>query len=266
MHIISALNKFLSEKEVFDIDMDGPERFAAHKAVLNRKPMIKNVFEEFHHEIMNLDRRYFGNTKGLRIELGAGVSPVKTTFPDVLATDILPADYLDRTLDAQNLDLETGSVRSLYCINCFHHFPKPHKFFSELERVVTPGGGAVIIEPFYGPFASIIYRYLFAQESFDKYASKWETPAENSMTNANQALSYIVFIRDKNVLHRLFPNLRVAYQKPLCNYLRYLLSGGLNFRMLVPNLFNNPLKLIESILAPIAKFLSLHHIIVIKRS
>ena len=42
-----------------------------------------------------------------------------------------------------------------------------------------------------------------------------------------------------------FPNLKIIYQKPLNNYLRHLLSGGLNFRQLVPDYFENMLKFIE---------------------
>lgn len=61
-----------------------------HPATLQRKPMLAAVFRECHELMLNLDRRTFGYTPDLRIELGAGVAPIAGTFPDVLATDVSP--------------------------------------------------------------------------------------------------------------------------------------------------------------------------------
>jgi len=103
--------------------------------------MLTAVFRECHELMLHLDRRTFGDTTGLRIELGAGVAPIAETFPDVLATDIVPGPGLDAVLDAQALDLSDGSVRALYGQNCFHHFPDPLRFQHEFERAMAPGGG-----------------------------------------------------------------------------------------------------------------------------
>jgi hypothetical protein len=54
------------------------------------------------------------------------------------------------------------------------------------------------------------------------------------MEGANQALSYIVFERDRERFERLFPDLEIVEQSWIANYPRYLLSGGLNFRQLLP--------------------------------
>jgi hypothetical protein len=70
MEEISLLKKPLIEKEIVGLDLNSPKRFAAHRTVLDRKPMIKNVFRECHHEFMRLDQDYFGNAEGLRVELG----------------------------------------------------------------------------------------------------------------------------------------------------------------------------------------------------
>lgn len=262
MKFLQCLRNFLYEKEISNIDPNSADRLALHKLALDRKPILKNVFIEFHHEIMRLDKKYSDTAKGDSIELGAGVYPIKNSYPQVLATDIVPSIHLDKMLDAQNMDVASNSIRAIYGQNCFHHFPDPSAFFHELERVLVSGGSAILIEPYYGPLASIMYKHLFTSESFDKKGG-WNTPTNGPMQNANQALSYIVFKRDKEIFERNFKQLQISYSAPLTNYPRYFLSGGLNFRSLMPNFMEYPMKLLEKLLAPLARIFALHQIIVI---
>jgi SAM-dependent methyltransferase len=245
--------------------VDAPNRLEVHAAVLARKPMLAAVFRECHELMLDLDRRTFGDTPGLRVELGAGVAPVGGTFAGVLATDIVPGPGLDAVLDAQCMDLSDASVRALYGQNCFHHFPDPFRFLTEAERVVAPGGGVVLIEPYYGPVASVVFRRLFPSEEFDKTIPGWTTDATGPMFGANQALSYIVFKRDRKRFERELPGLELAETFPLGNYLRYLLSGGLNFRQLVPSFSDPVLRAFEAALLPARRLLALHHVVVLRR-
>jgi SAM-dependent methyltransferase len=259
------LHRLLALPETENLDVDDANRLEVHAAVLRRKPMLAAVFRECHELMLHLDRRTFGDTPGLRIELGAGVAPIANTFPDVLATDIVPAPGLDAVLDAQCLDLPDGSVRALYGQNCFHHFPDPLRFLTEVERVVAPGGGVLLIEPYYGPLASLAFKRMFASEDFDKKMPGWTTDATGPMHGANQALSYIVFDRDRARFERELPNLELVEMFQLSNYLRYLFSGGLNFRQLVPSFTEPLLRALESMLTPAQRVLALHHVVVLRR-
>src|SRR6202035_5324784 len=96
-----------------NLDVDGVDRLQIHAAILRRKPMLAVVFRECHELMLRLDRQTFGSTPGMRVELGAGVAPITGTFPEVLATDIVPGPGLDAVLDAQSLDLPDDSVRAL---------------------------------------------------------------------------------------------------------------------------------------------------------
>lgn len=261
----ALLRDFLIEKEIVNLNVDSPERMNIHKKVLQRKMILKNVFQEFHHEIMELDRKYFASTEGIKLELGAGVCPIKQSYPDVLATDIVPSDDLDLVVDAQNMDFSEQSVRAIYGQNCFHHFPDPSLFFQELERVLVPGGGVVLIEPYYGAVASFLFKRLFSSEGFEKQADSWIADVDGPMNGANQALSYIVFKRDRKQFQKEFPLLEIVYEKPLTNYVRYFLSGGLNFKSLIPSFLDKPFKVFEFLLKPLSRFLALHHVIVIRR-
>jgi SAM-dependent methyltransferase len=183
----------------------------------------------------------------------------------VLSTDIVFAASLDMCLDAQAFPLKDGSVRAVFAQNAFHHLPNPRLFFSELQRILVPGGGAVLIEPHFGPLASVIYPRLFKSEGFDKAFPEWEVPAAGPMNGANQALSYIVFVRDLQTFAAEFPLLEVVHRGALTNGPRYVLSGGLNFRQLVPQVFSPVVKAIEGLLWPLREVIGLHQMIVIRR-
>jgi len=235
-----------------------------HRRILSEKPVMLQVFREFYDGCMRLDHKHFSGS-GLRVEIGAGSSLFKQFYPDVLATDIKPVPGHDRVVDALAMPFDPASVRAVYAINCFHHLPSPHKFFLELERVLAPGGGCVLIEPHHGPLAAALFRRMFATEIFDPAQPEWESPVSGAMTGANQALSYIVFLRDRARFERLHPSLEIVEQRPLTNWMRYLLSGGLNFRSLIPAAAAPLVKGTEWLASPLARTLALHKIIAIRK-
>jgi SAM-dependent methyltransferase len=261
---MKALRELLADPSLKSLDVDGSERMDLHEKVLARKRMLREVFVEFHHDFHRLARRYFKG-EGLEVELGAGIAPMRNSYPEVLATDIVLAEQLDMALNAEAMSLESRSVKAFYGQNCFHHFPHPDRFFNELERTLIPGGGAILIEPFYGPFAAFLYKRLFKTEGFDMQFPSWETPATGPMNGANQALSYIVFVRDRKTFEHKHPTLEIVHQEVCLNYPRYLISGGLNFRQLLPDAFIPVIKVIEKIVSPLRRLLALHHIVVIRR-
>lgn len=259
-----ALLERLREPDVRDANLDDANRIGRHLSVLARKRMIREVFDECHRTMRELDRIHLDGT-GPSIEIGAGVAPLADTFPDVWSTDVVRAPHLDAVVDAQRLPFADASLHAVYAQNAFHHLPRPELFFQELDRVLLPGGGAILLEPYHGPFASLVYPKLFASEGFDKRFPDWETPQRGPMNGANQALSYIVFVRDRERFERMYPGLAIVERKPLTNYIRYLASGGLNFRQLVPDATIGLLRAIERLAAPLSRWLALHHVVVLKR-
>ena len=254
----------LRDQSLENVDVDGVERLAVHSKILAKKRILREVFSEFHHLFHQLENKFFTG-KGIKAELGAGIAPMRDTYPDVLATDIVYSPHLDCVLNAENMDLENESVRVLLGQNCFHHFPHPDQFFVELERVLTPGGGVILLDPYYGPFASFLFKRLFVTEGFDKKFPSWETPTIGPMNGANQALSYIIFVRDRAEFESKYPTLKIVYQKPVGNYLKYLLSGGLNFIQLIPDWMSPVVDFLQWCLYPLNRWISLHHIIVIRK-
>ena len=85
------------------------------------------------------------------------------------------------------------------------------------------------------------------------------------MKGANQALSYIVFVRDRARFETTYRGLEIVHQEPLKNYLRYLVSGGLNFRSLLPDASIPALRFLEACLVPMNRILALHHVVVLRK-
>src|SRR5205823_10273459 len=120
-------------------------------------------------------------------------------------------------------------------------------------------------EPYHGPVASVVFKRLFASEDFDKRMRGWTSDSEGPMRGANQALSFVVFFRDRDRFEAQLPGLELVHADPLDSYLRYLLSGGLNFRQLAPTFSEPVLRAIERTLRPARRVLALHHVIVLRR-
>lgn len=250
--------------EFLQIKYDNNNRMEAHKYALSIKPILRDIFTEFHDLYDQLAKRFFVDVSGIDVELGAGVFPVKMSYKNVLASDVILAQHLDAVFNAERIPFVDCMTRSIFCQNSFHHFANPDCFFDEAIRILKPGGGIVLIEPFYGFFASILYKNLFDSEIFDKNGS-WKTEISNHMHGANQALSYIVFFRDRKLFEEKYPELELVFSRPIGNFLRYIFSGGLNFRQIIPNPLIPLLRVIEWILSPLHNLFALHYVIVVRK-
>lgn len=254
----------IREKSLLQVNVDGDERIKAHNDILLKKPKLQRVFDENFQRMESLAAHYF-DADGLKIELGSGAVSMKKNNSDIQTSDIVPSSYNDLTLDAQNMELENNSVAMFFAQNVFHHFNDPEKFFNELTRVVKPGGGVIMLEPYHGPLARLIYTNFIPGETFDKTQPSWTSDHDGPMFGANQALSYIVFNRDKEKFETLYPDFEISFTCIQNNYLRYILSGGLNFRKLVPDAFDPILRFFEFLLKPLNSLFGIHYIIVLKR-
>ena len=264
MNILRMTRDLLVDPRLKGIDINSEQLLEIYNKILQEKPIMKNVFKKFYTICRALDEKFFLG-QGKRIEIGSGVSFIKKCYPDIITSDIKQAHNLDKILDAHKMNVQNSSVRGIYGINCFHHFHTPDLFFKELQRVLVDGGGCVLIEPHYGILASYFYKNLHESEHFNKKQIGWNE-SDINLTGANQALSYIIFNRDKALFLKQYNNLQIVYEKPLNNYLQYFLSGALTFRQLVPSYFLSLLKLTETALLPFDHIFALHHVYVIRKN
>jgi SAM-dependent methyltransferase len=266
--VVARLRQALAEPQLRGLDVDTPEFAAAHRRILARKAIVRRLFERFYRECRRMDLRHFARCPGRRLEIGSGAGFVHDVYPDVVTSDVKPLPFVDLVCRAERLPVRDASLRAIYAINVFHHLPDPRGFFRAAIRALHPGGGVVLVEPFHGPLARRLFRDLFTSERFDADVPAWE-PAPDAgdtgpMSNANQALSYVVFVRDRTRFAREFPELTLVVDRPH-THLWYVASGGVNFRQLVPTAAIPLLRAAEWALAPLAPWIALQHTIVLRR-
>ena len=263
MNILRIISKYLVDHRLKGIDVNSNKLLEVHNISLQEKPIMRNVFKRFYTVCRSLDEKYFTG-QGKRIEIGSGVSFIKELYPDIVTSDIKESQNIDNVLDVHNMNICNSSLRAVYGINCFHHFHTPDLFFRELQRVLEKGGGCILIEPHYGLLANYFYRNLHESEHFNKEQNGWDE-SDTVLPGANQALSYVIFKRDKSIFLNRYNNLQIVYHKPLSNYIQYFMSGGLNFRQLSPSYTLPLLKTFEIVLLPFIFIFALHHVYVIRK-
>lgn len=266
MRLATYLRNALYESGTGELDVDGNELIAVHRQSLTRKPLLKAAYVAFYRDMIESCERLLP-VDGLEIELGSGVGFFKSLRPNVITSDVRPIPTVDRVLDAEHMDLPDNSVRCIYAINAFHHLSDPNRFFSELRRVLKPGGGCILIEPHIGWGSSWLHRHLHKDEHFDPTASSWKTlEIRGPLSGANQALAYIVFERDRRSFDEKYGrDLEVVRQFYCLNSLRHFFSGGLNFRQLLPSFTEPLLRLFEQMGRPLARHWALYQVIVLRR-
>lgn len=256
---------WLIDRRVGSVNPDSPAATLAHRKLVESKAMLRLLFEGFYRQCWEMDQRHFCTEGGRRIEIGSGAGLFKKYYPEVISSDAKCLPFVDVVLNADQMPFPDSSLRSVYAINVFHHLPEPRAFFTELLRVLKRGGGAVFIEPYYGPVASWLFPRLHAFERFDPETLEWEQPPTMGLAaGANQALSFIVFKRDYARFIQEFPALGLVVDRPH-THLLYLMSGGVNFRQLVPDFLSPVVRWVEELLTPLNPVLALQHTIVLRK-
>ena len=132
-------------------------------------------------------------------------------------------------------------------------------------RVLAPGGVLILVEPWHGALARLVFPRLFASEGYEPDARSWDAAEDaGPMSKANQALSFVVFRRDRALFEAEFPELEIVEERPHF-HATYLASGGVNFRALVPTWGMGAVEFIERLLAPFDSVLCLQQAIVLRR-
>jgi hypothetical protein len=121
-----------------------------------------------------------------------------------------------------------------------------------------------MIEPWVSAWSSLVYTRLH-HEPFLPAAAAWEFPAGGPLSAANMALPWIIFVRDRAQFDREFPQWRVVSISPFMPF-RYIASGGVSMRSLVPAWTFGFWTALERILSPWNEQLGMFARIVLERT
>lgn len=216
--------------------LDDPSRAGELQRIIQGKPALRRLYQETYARYAACLARCPAD--GLAVELGSGGGFVKDTLPEVITSDVIPYPDVDRVVDGTNMPFADGSVRALFLLNVLHHIPDVAAFLRECERVLVPGGRVLIADQYPGWIGKFVFKHLH-HEPFDEHAADWRFPSKGPLSDANGALAWIVFERDRARFEREHPGLRLAAfarHTPL----RYWLAGGLKRWSLLPNVLFAP--------------------------
>ncbi|MBI2996308.1 MAG: class I SAM-dependent methyltransferase [Candidatus Melainabacteria bacterium] len=240
-------------------DLDNPLTASVHKTIIQEKPFLKRIYLDFYGEFK---KTLTNCKKGLLVEIGSGSGFLKEVIPEVITSDVFEAQDIDMVFPATKVPFEDNSVSAFFLFDTLHHIDQPILFFNEAQRCLINGGRIVMIEPYCSLWGNFVYK--FHHESLDKNAN-WEIKKRGRLTDANIALPWIIFFRDRSKFEKKFPDLKIKRLVPHTPF-RYLVSGGLTFRQLLPSVSYDFVKWLEIILSPLNKHIGMFLTIKLEKS
>jgi len=252
---------WLKEPSLRGLQPGTPEFFAAQKAMILQRPLLKRCYDAWYARLLQ-DAKSVASP-GIILELGAGGGYLRELKPSVVTSDVTE-HVADRVIDARQLPFVGDSVRALLLTQVFHHIPDVAAFFKEAQRVLVAGGVISMIEVAHTPFARFFFRN-FHHEPYADGCREWTFAQDDSMMDSNQALSWMVFVRDRREFEDRYPALKIESLSWL-PWFGYLASGGVTMRHLIPNFMNPAFVGVEYLLKPFAPVFSLHWHICVRKS
>ena len=256
---------FLEEPLLRGVAPGSKRFFELQRRIIRERPLMRSVYELWYRLLLEDECSVPGEPDaGLLLELGSGGSTLKELCPRVVTSDVTEG-VAERTIDGRELPFEDGTLRAIFATHVFHHIPDVERFLAEVERTLVPGGVLALIDVPHTPFARFFFD-RFHPEPYDDAMPGWRFEQADTMLDANQALSWIVFERDRERFAERFPTLAVERTDWL-PWLSYVLSGGVTRRNLVPGFLAPIVRATDRLLSPLDRWMALHwHLRVRKRS
>lgn len=241
-------------------DIDSPSITIERAKIIKRKYFLYKSYLSFYKEIDKL--LSCNNKQGKIVELGSGGGFSKEIMPYVITSDIQKLPGIDMQFSATKLPFRKESLNAIFMVNVLHHIDDANLFFTEALRCLKPKGQIIMIEPANTLFGKFIYKYIH-HEPYSPQA-KWKFISHEPLSDANLALPWIIFYRDRKIFTKKYPSLNVMTLKSKFPFI-YLLSGGFTLPQLLPNFCYPLICAIEYILTPIHRFIGLFYIIILEK-
>lgn len=256
-----SLFERLKLPEAKDIgSLDSPLAAKISAQVIRQKSFLNRLYRDFYQEFKRVREEF---NEGVFIEIGSGGGFLKRVIPDIITSDILPLAHIDMRFSAVRLPFKSNGVDCFFMFDVFHHVQDAALLLREMGRCLKKGGKIVMIEPANTPWARLIYQN-FHHEVFDPFGG-WTLAGSGPLSSANGALPWIIFYRDARRFEKDFPALKVKRLEPHTPF-RYLISGGLSFKQLLPTFTYNLIKGMEIFLSPLNPWLGMFVTIEIEKT
>jgi len=229
MKVLNRLAKrCLSHPLTSGLSIDDPRTTHLRRPVIESNAFLRRVYLEWYTALAGSlphgDRPV--------LELGSGAGFLPALVPNVVTSEVFICPDVRVVLDGRALPFRDGSLRGILMTDVLHHVPEPRRFFAEAVRCLQVGGVVSMVEPWVSGWSRLVYTHLH-HEPFDPEAPDWEFQPGGPLSGANGALPWMIFERDRATFERQFPHLRVQCVRRMMPF-RYLLSGGVSLRNVVP--------------------------------
>lgn len=252
---------WLKEPRLKGLTPGSPDFFAVQRQLIQDRPLIKRCYNDWYRRLLGDVRS--APARGIILELGSGGSCLKNLEPSIVTSDVVP-DVAERVVDGRQLPFGDETLRALVMTHVFHHIPDANAFLKEAQRALVPGGVISMIEVAHTPFARLFFKH-FHHEPYDDTPQEWTFAQQDAMMDCNQALSWMIFVRDRARFNELHPGLSIE-KLELMPWLTYFSSGGVTVRYLIPKSLEGFLTGADRCLKPLQPIFSLHwHICLRKR-
>ncbi len=241
------------------LDLDDPRTTDLRRRIIRENRFLQQIFKEWYTHLAST----LPEAPGEVLELGSGAGFFGEFIPDLITSERLISRHVDVVLDGERLPLHHGALRALVMVDVFHHLPQPRAFLREAARCVRPGGVLAMHEPWVTPWSRFIYTRLH-HEPFEPEVGAWEFPSSGPLSGANSALPWMVFERDRTQFEREFPQWRILTIE-LNTPFRYLVSGGVSMRQLMPGWSFGAWRTLERLFQPAMGRLAMFARIVLRR-
>lgn len=219
--------------------IDDPVTTELRRSIVLSKPFLRDIYEDWYRAILE----HVPDGDGQVLELGSGAGFLEQFIPGLITSEVFACPGVQLIADARNLPFAAGELRAVVMTDVLHHIPDVAAFFREATRCLRPGGVVAMIEPWVSPWSRLIYTRLH-HEPFRTDVQQWDFPAGGPLSDANGALPWILFVRDRARFEAEFPSMRIEVIRPMMPF-RYLVSGGVSMRSLMPGFTTSWWKRVE---------------------
>lgn len=256
---VDLLRRLLAHPLTAGMRIDDPATTELRRQIISSKPFLKAIYDEWYSLLV----RELPAGDGDVLELGSGGGYCDRYIKGLITSEVFPSPSVQLVVDGRHIPFEGGSLRAIVFTDVLHHMPDVRQFFSEAVRCLRPGGKILMIEPWVTAWSRFVYR-RFHHEPFLPEAQDWSFPPAGPLSGANGAIPWIVFARDRAKFESDFPELQIERILPFLPF-RYLVSGGVGMRSLMPG-FTHPLWAgLERMLEPQMSHLAMFAFISVRR-